>query len=300
MGTAHCGSTLLTLILGSHSDCLALGEISNLPRFYRKNKPICSICQGDCHFWNHNFSSQERQLLSQGFSDQRIHPSIPLKLEKTVRGLLGNDRVFNPYSLIFSKVNKNVLIDSTKTVYWLKKKLVAKEFKENLIEAYLIHLIRDGRAVMSSYLTRNQDMTVKQFSELWVKRINDENNFFNHSFSGKKIELRYEEFATKTAETIKNLCEWLDLDFQPEMINYWQHEHHIISGNTGTRSLIDKYQSRQQIKKSVKTQDQQKSYQEERDFHIELDCRWKTRLSSQQIAEFSQITGDLNKSYEWN
>ena len=30
MGPGHCGSTLLDLILGSHSDCFSLGEVFRL------------------------------------------------------------------------------------------------------------------------------------------------------------------------------------------------------------------------------------------------------------------------------
>ncbi|MGB3296188.1 MAG: sulfotransferase [Phormidesmis sp.] len=301
MGTAHCGSTLLTMILGSHSDCLALGEVSNMPEAYRLKKPICSVCQGDCSFWERSFTEQERSLLSKGFSERRLHRYIPLKLEKTVRGFLKNDQVFNPYSLIASKTNKKVLIDSTKTVYWLNKKLAAREFQDNLLDARLIHLIRDGRAVMNSYLRRKQaqGMTVQKFGEMWAKRINNENNFFDSFSGGKKIQLRYEKFATEVEETLKSLCDWLDIDFQPEMVNYWQHQHHAISGNSGTRSLIRKYQNSESMQSGSDTQRPANRY-EERDFCIQLDQRWRTKLSAEQVAEFYKVTGGLNKAYEWN
>lgn len=301
MGTAHCGSTLLTMILGSHSDCLSLGEVSNMPEAYRQKKPICSVCQGDCSFWDHSFTDQERSLLAQGFSERRLHRYIPLKLEKTVRGFLKNDQVFNPYSLIASKTNEQVLIDSTKTVYWLKKKLAAREFQENLLDAHLIHLIRDGRAVMNSYLRRKQaqGMTVQKFGEMWAQRITNENNFFDSFSGGEKIRLRYEKFATETEETLKDLCEWLDIGFQPEMVNYWQHQHHEISGNSGTHSLIRKYQNLESTP-SVSDTQLPISRHEERDFRIQLDQQWRTKLSTEQIAEFYETTNGLNKAYEWN
>ena len=288
MGTAHCGSTLLTLVLGGHSQCLSLGEISNLPDFYRRNKSICSVCAGDCSLWNHRFSEQDLQMLSQGFAERRLHRFIPLKVEKQVRRALRADAVFNPYSLIASRVEESVLIDSTKTVWWLEKKLAAREFDENL-SPYLIHLIRDGRAVMSSYSRRKQyhgltpQQFGQQFGQLWQERVTNENNFFD-GFSGKKIRLRYEEFATNPEAITRTLCDWLTIGFQPDMLRYWQHQHHTISGNSGTRASVQKYQSEAQPKQS---------------FGIKLNQKWRKVLSSDQIAAFYQATDSMNQRYEW-
>ena len=298
MGTAHCGSSLLNLVLDSHTDCLGLGELSNLPNFYRRQKPLCSVCQGDCSFWHHHFSQQEMQLLSQGFADQRIHKYIPLQLEKTVRGWLKKDRPFNPYSLIANKVNETVLIDSTKTVYWLKRKLDAREFKENLLDVYLVHLIRDGRAVMGSYSRRKeyQGLTAQQFGQqfgdLWKNRLTNENNFFNN-FTGHKLELRYETFATQPEQTAQEICQWLDIEFQPDMLNYKTHEHHPISGNSGTHDSVKQYQKGKAAIARNKPSEQTISS------GINLNVRWPQTLSPEQIAAFYQTTAGMNKAYEW-
>ncbi len=292
MGTAHCGSTLLTLVLGGHCQCLSLGEISNLPDFYRRNKPICSVCQGECSLWNHRFSDQDLQLLSHGFAERRLHSFMPLKIEKQVRRFLKADQVFNPYSLIASRIKEQILIDSTKTVWWLQKKLAAREFDEGL-SPYLIHLIRDGRAVMSSYSRRKQyqGLTPQQFGEqfgkLWKDRVTNENNFFD-SFSGEKIRLRYEEFATQPEATAQFLCSWLDIDFQPDMLSYWKHEHHTISGNSGTRASVQNYQNGAQSNQGAS-----------QDFGIKLNQKWQKILSVEQIAAFYQATDSLNSTYEW-
>ena len=67
-------------------------------------------------------------MLIAGLSNHRINPSIPLKIERLVRERVGNDQILNPYSLMFSKLDKQVLIDSSKYVDWVSKKLQAKEF----------------------------------------------------------------------------------------------------------------------------------------------------------------------------
>ncbi|MEL6158298.1 MAG: sulfotransferase [Cyanobacteria bacterium J06623_5] len=308
MGTAHCGSTLLTMVLGSHSDCLALGEVSNYPDAYRRDRPICSVCAGDCTFWNHHFSEQDARRLCHGFAERRLHKHIPLKLEKAVRGFFKSDQVFNPYSLIASQVEETTLIDSTKTVYWLEKKLAAREFQDKLLEPYLIHLIRDGRAVMGSYSRRKEYQGLsaadfgKQFGTLWQNRLNNEHKFYD-SFSGNKIRLRYEEFATEPAQTAATLCKWLGLDFQPDMLNYWKHQHHVISGNSGTRASVQKHQTQsiegQPDKATAGEKQESTKSQINKEPEIKLHTRWQKTLSPEQIDAFYRTTNNMNKAYEW-
>lgn len=154
---------------------------------------------------------------------------------------------------------------------------------------------------MNSYARRKHyqglsaDQLGQQFGELWMNRINNEHRFFD-DFTGKKLRLRYEEFATYTESTLKNLCAWLNLDFQPDMVNYWKHEHHTISGNSGTHALISKHQaSIPEQSAAVQTNPQAK-----KEFSIRLDKQWKTKLSPEQIAAFYSSTGNLNEAYEWN
>ena len=54
MGTGHCGSTLLELILGSHPQIMALGEVSQLKLHFRtpSTEDICRICQEPCPYWS--------------------------------------------------------------------------------------------------------------------------------------------------------------------------------------------------------------------------------------------------------
>jgi len=59
-------------------------------------------------------------------------------------------RFFNSY--LFAKTKKDILVDSSKYIFGIANKLKAREFRAGLIEAYLIHMIRDGRAVANSYL----------------------------------------------------------------------------------------------------------------------------------------------------
>ena len=306
MGTAHCGSTLLTLVLGGHSQCRAVGEISNLPDLYRRGKPICTTCGGHCDFWDECFSAADYRLLCGGLAEQRLHKQIPLKVEKTVRGILKVDQIFNPYTLIGSRIEEQVIVDSTKTVYWLEKKLAAREFQQGLLQPYVLHLIRDGRAVMASYGRRKEYQGLsatefgQRFGKLWQARINNEQRLFD-DFSNQSLgqfdtapkRLRYEEFATEPERNAQLLCDWLEIPFERSMLDYRNHESHIISGNRGTRASAktDQGQPKAAVAASEKA---------EKSFGIQLKQKWRTILSDEQVAAFYQATDGQNEAYEWN
>lgn len=62
MGPGHCGSTLLDVMLGSHTNAFSLGEMRHISsRLYNYNDSvkypsICGICEGPCPFWNNRVS----------------------------------------------------------------------------------------------------------------------------------------------------------------------------------------------------------------------------------------------------
>ncbi|NJL57280.1 sulfotransferase [bacterium] len=170
------------------------------------------------------------------------------------------------------------------------------EFKTGEIESYLLHLVRDGRAVMSSYLRRNSTMTVAGFSDLWLTRIKRERALYGRFPTARKLRARYEEIVTQPQETLQSLCQWLGLDYSPEMLNYWQYDHHMVSGNTGTRSLIWKYRGDDWQSGQAK----KRYYSEEAGFKISLDQRWQRELSSVQIEEFRRLTDPYYQDFEWN
>lgn len=277
LGTAHCGSTLLSLILDSHPQCFTVGELSNLPALNKKGKLD--------DFWSHQFSQKELQNLSLGLSNARISPAIPLKIEKFFREIV-NDDIFRPYSIIASKTPTDIIVDSTKTIYWISSMLRLKELKKEF-DIYLLHLVRDGRAVVNSYLKKRRRMTVKEISELWLRRVTNNEVFFEN-FDQDKILVRYEMLVTKPQAMTQQVCDFLGIEFQPEMLNYWKYEHHIISGNRGTRTSMNKFKS------SIETK------QKSTNSLIKLDSRWLTEMKEDTIREFYAIVGDKNTPYEWD
>lgn len=286
LGTAHCGSTLLSLILDTSCQCFAVGELSNLPTVYSKYSEKQIASQEYLDFWILKFNEEERRQLALSLSNKRISAAIPLKVEKFFREIV-NDSIFQPYSTITSKTSAEVLIDSTKAIYWISNMLRLKELKKEF-DVCLLHLVRDGRAILNSYLRTRTKMTSEEISNLWLQRITKNEEFYADFSQGDKIQIAYEELATNPYQITQEICNFLKINFAPEMLDYRQYEHHILSGNRKTKSSIKKHQMETESK--VQSQDAP----------IKLDLGWQTELNKNDIETFYHIIGDRNKAYEWH
>ncbi|MGF1494970.1 MAG: sulfotransferase [Microcoleaceae cyanobacterium] len=299
LGIGRSGSTLLDYMLGSHPRCFDLNEISKLPEIHRHRERESTqiFWNKEGKYWEQKFTPEELDRLVAGLSNHRLNPLIPLKVERFFRQLFGADYILNPYSQIFDKIDADVLVDSSKYVDWVSKKLNAREFRAGSLQGYLIHLVRDGRAVLNSYSRVYKDLTVEQFSRRWSTLMRQDEQFFEKFPAERKLLVRYEALASDPEATLTQICNMVGLSYDPEMIEYWKHEHYGIVGNFGTRSIIDKYKGNQT---EEKVQDVHGSYYEKQGITIRLDLRWKNELPQEKIDEFYRLVGDMNKPYEWD
>ena len=89
-----------------------------------------------------------------------------------------------------------------------------------LPEAYFIHLIRDGRDVSLSLMAKKDDppRPARQ-ARHWKSRVNktrDQGTRVRHY-----IEVRYEDLITDTEPALRRICEFIELDFDEAMLEYY-------------------------------------------------------------------------------
>ncbi|MEJ2278801.1 MAG: sulfotransferase [Candidatus Lokiarchaeota archaeon] len=270
-GAPHSGSTLLGLILGSHSKSFYAGE-ANKTRFIGNDKingpnedKACKICGKNCPIW----------------------------------GDFKYDENVNLYKYLANKTKKSLIIDSTKNVKWLEKQIEALIALDSNIEQFLIYLGRDGRAIINSRIRKYKDTNVNQIIEEWKGHIEKTNRLYD-SFEGKKIKIHYEELATNSVEVIKILCNFLDIQYEPNMLNYFQFEHHILGGNTGTQSLIVKSQNINGENSLIHLSERNEYYYKDHPLGIKLDLRWKEELDPKIQILFNKLAENLNKEFVWD
>lgn len=87
--------------------------------------------------------------------------------------------------------------------------------------AKFIHLIRDGRNVALSYAdVPFGPKNVAQAARLWAQRVAKGCRDGRSLEPGRYIEIRYEDLVEDAAGEAKDLCEFLELEFDPGMLDY--------------------------------------------------------------------------------
>lgn len=89
-------------------------------------------------------------------------------------------------------------------------------------KAKYVHVLRDGRDVVASWLERGEPLedAIKRWqvavtSFKWLKTKVPASSIY---------ELRYEDLVSQPETTLQALSGYLNIDYDPEMLNYWQKE----------------------------------------------------------------------------
>jgi hypothetical protein len=279
IGTGHCGSTLAELILASHPNVFGLGELKQ-PKWLA-NEHLCTICDDECPYWDRAVSrSMLRWHLNPPHNRLSLAFSTMLRRWKSI------------YSYLFDWFETDILIDSSKGHRWIKRQL-AYSTPWTDIQPMLLHVVRDGRAVVNSYLRKYPERGAKVIIENWIEKIQQINRYYDE-FLGPKYTVHYEDLASNPERTTQQLCNFLGIDYRPPMLAYWEHDHHTVGGNVGTRASIFRHRQRQSHggERSADFYDQEPK--------IKLDLRWREELLSEHLAMFEAMTGELNAPFTYD
>jgi len=203
-GAPRSGTTLVRNILNSHPDVCSGVEFESMP-------DVVSL-------WRTIDRKIEKGRIS-GYLNQAQLQKIFTDL---IRSLLEPYRLKCGKPHIAEKTPKNIL-----AFHWLHRLMP---------EAYLIHVIRDGRDVVSSMMEvasryrQNQDRIppfirgIENAAQTW-KRYVTAPFHPDHSIShridqhtDKYIEVRYEDIVRQPQSTIRQMCERLSLIFSEKML----------------------------------------------------------------------------------
>jgi hypothetical protein len=83
------------------------------------------------------------------------------------------------------------------------------------------------------------------------------------------LEVRYEDLCTDPDGTLRRICEFLDLDPGRAVQEFRSAEHHVVGNGMRLDSTSE----------------------------IQLDDRWRSILTAEQLAVFDEIAGEMNQRY---
>jgi hypothetical protein len=277
-GAGHSGSTLLGLILGSHTSCFHGGEIAHkgykgylkylalahalpngIPVEAAATRRICKFCGANCPVWGDFVES----------------PTVDL------------------YEQLAIKTGKPIIIDSTKKAAWIAQQIAT--LKDTPAQCSLLYLQRDGRAVLNSQIRKHPHTSPRLLIEKWLQQIQAAQTLFER-FDGGKLIIHYEALATVPGEIISQICDFLGITYDADMLNFHQHEHHPLGGNCGTQFLAARTQRLHPEQMLI---DRTRAYYAQHPAEIRLDLRWRHELQPDIRRLFEELAGAANANMQW-
>jgi hypothetical protein len=294
----HSGSTLLDLLIGSHSRAASLGEITQLP----KNISLNTLCScgskvRSCEVWQDIIHKLNNKLnidiinnpysLNLGYfkAVTVVDKSRATKLHDYERKLMlginyldlhtkknifmpflssinhGIKNKFTLYDLFADVLNVALVVDSSKN-YLDATNL----YKYNSSKVKVILLTRDGRAVFYSGLKRGFSRSSALVAwETYYRRAVP--ILKDHVAKDDLLWVRYENLVSDPSNELKKICRFLNITYEESMLDFAEKVHHSTNGNNMRFAKTSK---------------------------IKLDNAWKESLTQNDLSYFNSKASTLN------
>jgi hypothetical protein len=238
------------MLIGAHSQALSLGEIAGI--YGRKDlSKCCQFCGMHCEFWSEfNKVWQRREDI----------------LSQLVA--FSGKRI-----LSVSKIGK---------------------YRDHLAQSGLvikvIRLIRDGRAVTASFLRKYPNRGYHDIVRQWVSWSQENDRWASEFPARNRMVMHYEDLLSSPKKWLREICKFLEISFESDMIKYWKSKHHIVDGNLGTLSFVRRYFG-------LQSNPFDRNFYAKQDPLSFSDERWRRELSPYHLYVFQKIGGELNGEY---
>ena len=235
LGSGHCGSTLLDLIMDGHSKVVGVGEMENMPLEINKQQQIncaCGQSVAKCKFWSRVLDNVSRN------NNLKIY-------QPKFFFLLNRKKFFSSDKNSKKKlISKFAYLALNKQIYQKIKKISGKEIVfdsskrpdrvellalDSNFEITIIHLVRDGRGVTYSYYRKYGGFLKSALH--WVLTNIKIEIFKRRHKNLKQILVRYEDFVRQPEQVLRKILNNLGLDFEPAILDFRNCPHHQVAGN---------------------------------------------------------------------
>jgi hypothetical protein len=212
-GSSHSGSTLLDLLLGSHSKVESVGEAKKIPelmeRIVRGESPMCTCQNGlaECTLWG--------PLVARGMGDLKNDPAANATL----------------FRQILERQGKSVILDSSKT---LGRSLLIG--RSALFAPVFVHLVRDSRAVAYSSKRKRLQQKGRGHGTMetacgWRKLNARIPRRIGKTTRAPLLLVRYEDLIENPRFALQRILAAAGLCWEEPMLRFRDHVHHNVEGN---------------------------------------------------------------------
>jgi hypothetical protein len=296
---ARSGSTLLDLMLGAHSTAASLGEFVFLGKALALDQQCsCGAPTTRCPGWAQVFDHIRREAgidliaspyalqqwdarasviidrnfqtplytaatkLRSGWCDARFRQRRERRLPLPESLARGRDNTLLLYRAIAAVWDKRLLIDSSKNVHHA---LAVQEVAPR--QTYIIYLTRDGRGVYHS--RRSSGFSERQAALGWYRYNRRAMKLLEANTPPERLaRVRYEDLVSDPGAVMRRLSGFLEIDFEPAMLQPNPATQHIVNGN---------------------------DVRHRRNLTVRPDERWKQALPQHELERFRRLTRTLNE-----
>jgi len=213
------GTTLLRAMLDSHPDFAIPPETRLLTLAKRWRSPITPdlvdsfVADAETFYWFRNFELDGDEVRSR----LREEP-IPYDYAEAIR------RIFSLYAAARGKSRYG----NKTPVHALSLPELSRMFPESRF----IHIIRDGRNAALSFVEFERGPDTLEWAALrWRRRIRTARRDGIALGPQRYLEVRYEDLVADPQNVIERLCEFIEIPFDPQMLNYFERAQDVVKGH---------------------------------------------------------------------
>ena len=263
VGAQRTGTTLLRLILNSHSQLAIPEEARFLTPFLKKTylrKPLSGKTLANAI----KYLSLNSQYQQWNYDSAPVLSMLTKQSEITIHDLINH--LYSSYAL---HEGKELWAD--KSLFFRNIDLLAELFPESKF----IHLTRDGRDIFHSWrkMDKSKDNAASTALD-WNYKIYRIEKSFSKLSDDRKLTVRYEDLLDNSVNTVKHICSFIGVKFEEQMMEYHKTSHYYVGKHHS--DLI------------FKSIDSNNMY------------KWKENLSPIEIRTFELLSGHNLKKYGYN
>lgn len=210
-GVYRTGSTLLSRMLDVHPELAVTHDNVHFMRYcYNKYNPLNR--------------ENVQQLVNDIYNRINMRFKIVFSVNKVVEAVFGSKEPIT-YGLIYDKLMNELLLTGTEAKRWGEKTNLAwssiPHFLQMFPKGKTILIIRDPRDVLYSF----KKMTTAQWPDYLdaiftsIDALQTAKKFLKTLSESSFFLFKYEDFIANPEEYTKKLCMFIEVDFDPQMLN---------------------------------------------------------------------------------
>ncbi len=199
----------------------------------------------------------------------------------------------NPFVQLAKLTGKRVLVVNNS-----RKFLQAQQ--DPRIDAKFIHLMRDGRAASASFMRKFEGASMWRAARWWQHDVKRNLRLLKRQPREAVIQVIYEQLKADPNKHLPAICDFIGLPYNPDMIQYWNFEHHFLGGNPGTLLSMVNQQDKASLGTKPPVGNWDLDYYKKSNPAAFKDERWKSQLSDRQLRQFALIAGRLNRRFGYS